>query len=211
MLGHSPTMRPVAPPGNGIRISVGIPFPNPQQQPPPNNTPGDAFGELSLLYNAPRAANVIAKEDCVLWKLDRSSFNAIVKDAAQKKRDRYEGFLAKVPLLKDMDSYMRSQVSDGLKAEKVAGGDNIITQGEDGDKFYILEEGKAAAYKDGGKVLDYNSGDFFGELALLKNAPRAATVKAETDCTVLSLDRGAFKRLFGGAAELQALSKVEYS
>lgn len=57
---------------------------------------GDVFGELALLYNTVRAANVIAKEDCVLWKLDRNSFTHIVADAAQKKRTRYEGFLAKV-------------------------------------------------------------------------------------------------------------------
>lgn len=57
---------------------------------------GDVFGELALLYNTTRAANVDAREDSVLWKLDRRSFNSIVKDAAQKKRERYEGFLGSV-------------------------------------------------------------------------------------------------------------------
>jgi cAMP-dependent protein kinase regulator len=44
--------------------------------------PGDAFGELALLYNAPRAATIKAKTKCLLWVLDRSTFNYIVKDAA---------------------------------------------------------------------------------------------------------------------------------
>ncbi len=48
--------------------------------------PGEAFGELALLYNAPRAATITADGDCLLWSLDRNTFNHIVKDAASKKR-----------------------------------------------------------------------------------------------------------------------------
>merc|ERR1712159_104551 len=61
-----------------------------------NYTAGEAFGELALLYNAPRADTIIAKEDCKLWQLDRSTFNHIVKDAAQTKRNKYEDFLGSV-------------------------------------------------------------------------------------------------------------------
>jgi cAMP-dependent protein kinase regulator len=48
--------------------------------------PGEGFGELALLYNAPRAATITAKTECILWSLDRNTFNHIVKDAAAKKR-----------------------------------------------------------------------------------------------------------------------------
>ena len=44
--------------------------------------PGEAFGELALLYNAPRAASIIAKSDCILYSLDRETFNNIVKNSA---------------------------------------------------------------------------------------------------------------------------------
>lgn len=45
--------------------------------------PGEGFGELALLYNAPRAATINAVEDSIVWRLDRDTFNHIVKDAAQ--------------------------------------------------------------------------------------------------------------------------------
>lgn len=45
-------------------------------------SPGEAFGELALLYNAPRQATIRAKEDCILYALDRDTFNNIVKGAA---------------------------------------------------------------------------------------------------------------------------------
>lgn len=76
---------------------------------------GESFGELSLLYNVPRAASITALEDCVLYKLDRDTFNNIVKDAAMRRREMYEEFLKKVPLLKDLDNYERVQISDAFK------------------------------------------------------------------------------------------------
>lgn len=66
---------------------------------------GESFGELSLLYNVPRAASITALEDCVLYKLDRDTFNNIVKDAAMRRREMYEEFLKKVPLLTGLDNY----------------------------------------------------------------------------------------------------------
>lgn len=60
--------------------------------------PGEAFGELALLYNAPRAATITANENCLLWKLDRDTFNHIVKDASIRKREKYEEFLNHVPV-----------------------------------------------------------------------------------------------------------------
>jgi len=159
---------------------------------------GDAFGELALLYNCPRAASVVAREKCVLWKLDRDTFNHIVKDAAAKKREKYDAFLQKVPLLSSMDAYERSQVADALARETYEDGKQVVQEDDPGDKFFIIEEGEAYAEKKGaGKVMDYKVGDYFGELALLRNQPRAATVIAKGSLTVLTLPRIAFKRLLG--------------
>merc|ERR1719482_2134927 len=92
--------------------------------------PGDAFGELALLYNCPRAASVQAKEKAVCWQLDRETFNHIVKEAAAKKRERHINFFETVPLLNSVDAYGRSQVADALKPETYNKGDSIIKQGD---------------------------------------------------------------------------------
>ena len=55
--------------------------------------PGEGFGELALLDNAPRAATITAKTDYVIWRLDIDTFNHIVKDASAKKRAKYDNFL----------------------------------------------------------------------------------------------------------------------
>ena len=165
--------------------------------------PGESFGELALLYNAPRAATIRAKTDSTCWALDRECFNNIVKDAAIKKREKYENTLKKVEILKSIDPYELGQICDALKTKNFAKGDFIIKQGDRGDVFFILDDGKAHAekvFEEGKKpqrVKDYESGGYFGELALLKNEPRAASIVADTTCKCLYLDRMAFKRLLG--------------
>lgn len=174
-------------------------------------TAGDVFGELALLYNCPRAANVLAKDDCVCWQLDRETFNHIVKDAAVKRRNKYDTFLKSVTLISGLGAYERSQIADALKAETLSAGDKVITQGEPGDKFYILEEGTLYATKDNNRVMDYKPGDYFGELALLKNQPRAATIIVESPTAkVLSMTRISFTKMLGPLTEILEKNVGEY-
>ena len=104
-------------------------------------TPGDAFGELALLYNAPRAATIRAVTDCHLWALDRMTFSQIVQGASTEKREKYEEFLSNVPLLEKMSSFERSKIAETLKEMKFDNGDYVIREGEQGDSFYIILEG----------------------------------------------------------------------
>ncbi|RVX75242.1 cAMP-dependent protein kinase regulatory subunit [Exophiala mesophila] len=162
--------------------------------------PGGSFGELALMYNAPRAATVVsANKGSLLWALDRVTFRRILMDNASQKRKMYEGFLEEVPLLSSLKPYERAKIADALETVKFEQGANIITEGEPGDAFYLLEDGEASAYKHGvdKSVKEYHRGDFFGELALLDDKPRAASVVAKTTVKVAKLGRDGFKRLLG--------------
>jgi cAMP-dependent protein kinase regulator len=143
------------------------------------------FGDLALLYNAPRAATIISKTDGVLWTLDRLTFNNIVKGAAFKKRELYEKFLKSVDIFSTINQYEISQICDALVIKRFKKGDVVIKQEERGDDFFIVEEGTLEATKlFPGKskeevVMKYEKGKYFGELALIKNEPRAATITAK--------------------------------
>ena len=90
--------------------------------------PGEAFGELALLYNAPRAATCKAKTDCVLFTLDRETFNSIVKTSVEKKRERYAQFLKSIYLLSDMEQGEIDQICDSLQTMSFKKNDVIIVQ-----------------------------------------------------------------------------------
>jgi cAMP-dependent protein kinase regulator len=75
---------------------------------------GDVFGELALMYNAPRAASIKAKEESTLYGLDRDTFNAIVKRNAIVNREKYNNFLNKVEILTTLNQYEKDKVADCL-------------------------------------------------------------------------------------------------
>lgn len=84
------------------------------------------------------------------------------------------------------------QVARRLEPMKVPAGTEMITQGDTGDLFYLIATGTAAVTVDGERRATIDAGGFFGEIALLRDTPRTATVTAETEMELLSLDRDQF-------------------
>ena len=149
--------------------------------------PGESFGELALLYNAPRAATITAKTEVELWSLDRNTFNHIIKTSIQKKREKYDDFLEKVEILKLMNKNERTRLADAFKETWYEKDAYIIREGDkDTENFYMIMEGNCVATKvvEPGKparvVKNYGPGDYFGERALLLDVPRAANIIAQS-------------------------------
>ena len=175
-------------------------------------TRGDFFGEIALLMDQPRKASVKAgSEGARCLMLDRAAFdmfasgNKAVLDARQEGyasaaleevQDGTDGqavksLLATVPLLQNLSEEELTDVADMVVLEEFESDVAIITAGDNGESMYFLAGGFAQALVNGKVVRDYKNGEFFGELALLMDQPRKATVMAGSDgAKCLTLDRG---------------------
>lgn len=82
----------------------------------------------------------------------------------------------------------------------VAAGTAVFDEGDEGDRFYVLADGRAAVESGAARLRELAPGDFFGEIALLQDVPRTATVRALTALRLLALDRGTFLETVTGHA-----------
>ncbi|KAE8222073.1 hypothetical protein CF319_g4671 [Tilletia indica] len=182
---------------------------------------GDSFGELALLYAQPRAATIISTSPCTLWALDRVTFRSILMETNFRRRSMYESLLKDVSLFESLSPAEIAKISDALEPRVYEAGDYVFKQGERGTEFFIIWEGSAEVRKkraDGTEdaVGTLSRGDYFGELALLNNAPRAASIVASQPSAgasstnpaprlrVATLSEQAFTRLLGPLAGIMS-------
>jgi cAMP-dependent protein kinase regulator len=162
---------------------------------------GDTFGQLALMYNAPRAATCRAVGDVTLWTLDRHAFKVIIAGAALRKREKFMSFLQRVPILQSLNEYELMTLADSMTEEKFDSGMIICREGDPGDEFYIVSDGTAECYQrsEGGEklVAILSPGQYFGEIALMTSKPRQTTVKSQGTLKLLIMDRSTFVRVLG--------------
>ena len=161
------------------------------------------------MYNAPRAATVISTEKSTVWVLNRHAFRHIVQDIGAGKLRQYISFMNEVELLRPLASYEREQLADALEAVTFNENELVFEQGDDGYAMYLVWSGNFEVRKkdndslgNGEIVAKVKKGDYFGERALMKKEPRAATVIATTKSICLKLDRSAFDLLLGPLEDL---------
>ncbi|TDH71699.1 hypothetical protein CCR75_001107 [Bremia lactucae] len=162
----------------------------------------NCFGELALLYESPRAATVRAKTPVKGWSLDRMTFKRVLMATTMQQRALYMDFIHQVPILSTLSSNEKMIVADALRVQFAEAGEVILMEGAWGDDFYIIADGEVKCTRGGEEVsARLGTGDFFGELALIHDVVRQATVTAISKTKLLMLDRATFKRLLGPMQE----------
>lgn len=159
---------------------------------------GDYFGERALLTGEPRAATVTAVTKTVLMALDRETFNGLLGPLREViDHNMNMRVLSSIKLFDKLSRTEKAKVARSFEFETFSSGSTIIREGDKGKKFYILKEGSAKVTAGGTEVGQLAAGQYFGEMALLDDEVRKASVIATTDCECFVLDRPTFTKLLG--------------
>jgi CRP-like cAMP-binding protein len=166
---------------------------------------GESFGELGLVEGARRAATVRAVEDAQIFEIDKGTFDRLLADMINV--PDFAPTLQAIADLRELPSFSHlepdelAELLDHGAWENYPPGEEIVVQGQPGDAFYAIGSGQVEVFEDGRLASRLGPGAYFGEIALLTDSPRTATVRAATLTRAYRLDREGFDQLVAGAFE----------
>jgi len=166
---------------------------------------GECFGELALLYHAPRTSTAVAVEDSAVWAVSQAQFRRIMRSSQQDRVKHIVQCLDQVDLLKGLLSEEKVEVAQNIVTAKFKKGDWLIHEGERQDVWYIITNGECtmsrstAANQTREELTTLRWPQHFGERALLRSCPSEFSVRASSDEDVecLVLDGPTFLELAG--------------
>mmetsp|Transcript_57514 Transcript_57514/g.168422 ORF Transcript_57514/g.168422 Transcript_57514/m.168422 type:complete len:969 (-) Transcript_57514:69-2975(-) len=164
---------------------------------------GDSFGEMALLYHAPRPFTAVAREDSVVWCVDQDAFRRIMHSKEQVRVERLARDLDRVDIFQGLLSHEKLELAQNFLTLTFKEGDWIVRQGEFQNVWYILVAGECCM----SRTVDQQEEELatlrpihhFGERALLRETPSDFSVRvvSEEGARCLVLDGPTFNELAG--------------
>lgn len=130
---------------------------------------------------------------------DESDEDRVVYPKTDSQRERLTEAVSGILLFRSLEPEQIQEVLDAMFEKQVLPGETVIQQGDDGDNFYVIDSGTydvlVNVKGDEKKVYQFDNKGSFGELALMYNMPRSATVRAVTRGTLWAMDRNSFRKI----------------
>jgi HlyB family type I secretion system ABC transporter len=178
---------------------------------------GAEFGEIGLLEGGSRMASVRSSTDVTVARLGRDDFLTLVRELPELHRSldllvrhrTLHNFLRQVSGFKRLPFPVLRALLEHLEPVTISAEQVVIRQGDGPGPMYVVEQGRLRVHVErhgrGADLAVLREGDFFGELSVLADAPRAATVEALTECRLLALTSESLRSLMESSPELRAL------
>ncbi|WPU64310.1 cyclic nucleotide-binding domain-containing protein [Peredibacter starrii] len=167
------------------------------------------LGEMAILGQQKRSANVVAAEEIVYLELHEKIFSDLMtmdqfKQDYEKLRNRIEisQFVSSANMFKDFPPEIMNLFVEAGDLVIFPKGHSVVDQGENDKTFYLLIRGKVEIVKDDKTIAELGQGDFFGEVALIANVPRTATVNTLEESLFLYIEDKKFWKILSENIEL---------
>jgi len=177
---------------------------------------GKCFGEVALMYNAPRNATVSVKSNaCKVYVMQRQSYRYELIQHQRKTDETHFAFLRSVEIFRPLLANELTLIDMSLSEQTYPANTVLFKQGDAPSKFYIVKEGSCDGHVANDdtedEIFNLKSGHFFGELALLNDEPRKATITSgEKGCVLLELTKEEFLELLGPLKDILSRNAEEY-
>ncbi|ORY07209.1 camp-binding domain-like protein [Basidiobolus meristosporus CBS 931.73] len=145
---------------------------------------------VNVPYNRGRRGSVSAES----IKPSEEDYTRVVIPKSNEAKMRIASATSSNLLFRNLEEDQKREIVDAMFERKVVAGEDVIKQGDEGDNFYVVDDGLFDIIVNGKHVIQVGQGGSFGELALMYNTPRAATVRAVTDGVLWAVDRVTFRR-----------------
>eukprot|EP00347_Sterkiella_histriomuscorum_P012552 403368129 len=157
------------------------------------------FGEIALIYNDKRTASVRSADSCDVWVLEAKVFKHIIIKSTITRRNIELKFVEQLEIFQKIDRFNKTNLIDALESKKYNYSELVVSQGDDPEFFYIIEEGEVEMVqktfgKDQKKTIGIlTNGNHYGHLEIMNQENHSYSLKVKSNnCKVLQLNRDYF-------------------